>query len=154
MEGLSHQYSEDPVEWALVGLLHDIDYEVTKDHPERHGLEGAEILARGGYSEGLVSALRSHNQATGYIPKNRMEKALYAVDPVSGFIVACALIHPDRCLECLDLPFLLNRFKEKGFARGANREQIRSCEAIGMNLDDFLMSALSAMQKISSQLGL
>lgn len=154
MENLATRYDEDPEEWALVGLLHDIDYEITKDCPKCHGLEGARILSESGFDSTIVSALRSHNPATGFVPESILEKALYAVDPVSGFIVACALVHPDRALSSLDLDFLINRFKEKSFARGADRIQIQSCETLQLNLREFLLIALQAMQKISTQLGL
>jgi len=93
MEELATRFGENAEEWGMVGLLHDIDYELTKDHPDRHGMEGAKLLVGEGFSESFLSALRSHNNATGHKPANRMEKALYAVDPVSGFIVACALVH-------------------------------------------------------------
>ncbi len=154
MEELATRFGENAEEWGMVGLLHDIDYELTKDHPDRHGMEGAKLLVGEGFSESFLSALRSHNNATGHKPANRMEKALYAVDPVSGFIVACALVHPSHTLHSLDLSFLLNRFKEKSFARGADRDQIRSCAAIDLSLDDFLIISLAAMQKRSTELGL
>jgi hypothetical protein len=154
MKDLAPGYNQDPEEWALVGLLHDIDYEITKDCPESHGIEGARILSEAGLSDNVIAALRSHNPATGQVPNSVLEKALYAVDPVSGFIVACALIHPNRTLSGLDLDFLFNRFKEKSFARGADRNQIQTCNDLQLNLNDFLLIALHAMQKISPQLGL
>jgi len=154
MKELAPLYNQNLEEWALVGLLHDIDYEITKNCPESHGLEGARILSEVGYSDNIVAALRSHNPATGHVPNSILEKALFAVDPVSGFIVACALIHPNRSLSELDLDFLMNRFKEKSFARGADRNQIQSCNNLQLSLNEFLLIALQAMQKISPQLGL
>lgn len=154
MKDLAPRYNQNPEEWALVGLLHDIDYEITKNCPEAHGIEGARILSEASFSDNVIAALCSHNPTTGHTPNSFLEKALYAVDPVSGFIVACALIHPHRALGELDLDFLINRFKEKSFARGADRNQIQSCNDLQLNLNDFLLIALHAMQKISSQLGL
>jgi len=154
MKDLAPRFNQDPEEWALVGLLHDIDYEITKNCPESHGIEGARILSEAGVSDNVIAALRSHNPATGHVPNSTLEKALYAVDPVSGFIVACALVHPNRALGGLDLDFLFNRFKEKSFARGADRNQIQACNDLQLNLNDFLLIALHAMQKISPQLGL
>ncbi|KPJ48356.1 MAG: phosphohydrolase, partial [candidate division Zixibacteria bacterium DG_27] len=83
-----------------------------------------------------------------------MDWALYATDPTTGFIVACALMHPTKKLASLDLQFLLNRFKEKRFAAGANREQMQTCEKIDLSLEKFLSMALEAMQSISGELGL
>jgi len=83
------------------------------------------------------------------------KKAIYSVDPVTGLVVACALVHPEKRLSALDVDFILNRFKEKGFAKGANREQIKTCEEeLGIPLDKFLGIALEAMQSISKELGL
>ncbi len=154
MKDLAPLYNQNLEEWALVGLLHDIDYEITKNCPEAHGLEGARILTEAGYSDKVVAALRSHNPATGQLPNSVLEKALYAVDPVSGFIVACALVHPHRVLSELDLDFLVNRFKEKSFARGADRNQIQSCNNLQLSLNEFLLIYKRQMQKISPQLGL
>ncbi len=147
MRDLAKKLGEDPEEWAMAGLLHDIDYELTKENPKEHGLFGARILEEAGFPEVVVAAVRAHNEMTGYRPVERIEKALWAVDPTSGFIVACVLVHPERSIQSVDVPFLLSRFKEKSFARGANREQIRSCEAIGLSLEAFFGIALSAMQK-------
>jgi predicted hydrolase (HD superfamily) len=83
-----------------------------------------------------------------------MEKAIYAADPVTGFIVAAVLIRKGTTLEDLDLDFLLNRFKEKSFARGASREQMESCKDFGMTLEDFLVLSLNAMRDISEELEL
>ena len=83
-----------------------------------------------------------------------MAKALYAADPLTGLIVAAALIHPDKKLASIDTQFVLNRFKEKLFAKGANREQIMTCDRLGMSLEEFVDRSLKAMQDISKELGL
>ncbi|BER92537.1 HDIG domain-containing metalloprotein [Atrimonas thermophila] len=154
MAALARKLGEDPTSWSLVGLLHDIDYEQTKDNPAYHGLIGAEMLADLGLGEEVLRAIKAHNPATGFSPQNKLEWAIFCVDPTSGFIVACALIHPQKKLAPLDLEFLLNRFKEKSFARGADREQIRSCEKLGLSLEDFLSLSLAAMKEKSQELGL
>lgn len=154
MQDLALFFHEDEKEWALAGLLHDLDYEETKDHPEQHGLLGARYLEEAGFPPPVVNAVRSHNEMTGFKPRERMEIALFAVDPVSGFIVACALVHKERKLEKLDLHFLLSRFKEKSFARGASREQIKTCTQLELSLEDFLNISLQAMQRIAQDLGL
>jgi len=155
MQFLARRLGEDEKEWALAGLLHDIDYEKTKNEPAEHGRWGAEILKEAGLPEEVIRTVQAHNpEATGIRPESPMERALYAVDPVSGFIVACALIHPEKKLESLDLSFLLNRFSEKSFARGANREAMKSIESLGLSLEEFLEIALSAMQTKKEELGL
>lgn len=155
MQFLACHLGEDEKEWALAGLLHDIDYEETKDKPAEHGRQGAEILKEEGLSEEVIRAVQAHNpEATGIRPESPIERALYAVDPVSGFIVACALIHPEKQLDSLDLSFLLHRFSEKSFARGASREAMKSIESLGLSLEEFLEIALCAMQSKKEELGL
>lgn len=154
MRRLAEYCDEDPREWAMAGLLHDIDYELTKENPVEHGLYGARILEEAGFSEAVVAAVRAHNEMTGYRPVRKIEKALWATDPTSGFIVACVLVHPEKSIRKVDVPFLLSRFKEKSFARGASRDQIRSCEAIGFSLEQFLGIALLAMQERANDLEL
>ncbi len=154
MASLARRLGEESASWSLVGLLHDIDYEQTRDNPTSHGLIGAEMLSGLGLKEEVLRAIKAHNPATGFSPQSKLEWAIFCVDPTSGFIVACALIHPEKKLAPLDLDFLLNRFKEKSFARGANREQIRSCERLGLSLEDFLSLSLAAMKERSQELGL
>ncbi|MCX6090473.1 MAG: HDIG domain-containing protein [Candidatus Atribacteria bacterium] len=154
MEDLAVRLGGEKDLWALAGLLHDIDYEETRDQPEKHGLLGAMRLTELGFPEEVVATVRAHNDATGFQAITRMEKALYAVDPISGFIVACALVHPERRLLPLDLPFLLNRFKEKSFARGANREQIHTCSTLNLTLEDFLALSLCALKNRAKELEL
>ncbi len=153
MRGLAMHFGEDPERWGLAGLLHDLDYEETKETPERHTMVTEQILLERGFSdEEVLHAIKAHNNR---VPRQtRMDKAIYATDPVTGLIVAAALMHPSRKLEQIDVPFILRRFKEKRFAAGANREQIRSCEELGLSLEEFLGIALKAMQGISAELGL
>lgn len=154
MRRLARHFGEDEELWGLAGLLHDIDYDRTKDDPERHSLQGAAILAEHGFPEVLTYAVKTHNDRHGLVRKSLIDKALYATDPVTGLIVAGALIRPEKKLAAIDVPFLLNRMAEKSFARGANREQIKSCSELGLSLEEFLGLALEAMQGIATELGL
>lgn len=138
--------------WSLVGLLHDLDYEETMNTPERHTLVTAELLRDSDVSEDIIHAIKAHNNLAPLA--NLMDKALYAADPITGLIVAAALMHPDKKLASLDTEFVLRRFKEKSFARGANREQIQSCENLGLSLEEFITLSIRAMCKISKELGL
>lgn len=152
MGRLADTFEEDRETWSLAGLLHDLDYDETVNDFDRHGLRTAEMLADEDVPPEVIQAIRSH---PGHFPRtSRMDKALYAADPVTGLIVAAALMHPSRKLRHLDLNFLKRRFQEKRFAAGADRDQIAACSELGLELDAFLMLALDAMKAIDRELGL
>ncbi|ACL70323.1 HDIG domain-containing metalloprotein [Halothermothrix orenii] len=154
MRRLAEYFDKDVEKWGLTGLLHDIDYEKTADEPERHSIVGAEMLEELGLPEDIVYAVKVHNGVHGLPRKSLMDKALYASDPLTGLIVAAALIHPDKKLDSIDTEFVMNRYKEKSFARGADRDVIASCSEMGLELEEFIGLALEAMQGISDELGL
>lgn len=154
MARLAQHFNEDSQKWALAGLLHDIDYDETKDDLARHSLIGAEILSENGLDSEIIQAVKTHNAHHGIPRETLMDKALYATDPLTGLIVAGALIKPEKKLSAVDVGFLLNRFQEKGFARGANRQQIQACSDLGLSLEEFLSFGLAAMNGISGELGL
>lgn len=154
MAKLARRLGGDPEKWGLAGLLHDIDYDETAKDPQRHSILGAEMLEKAGVDPEIVYAVKVHNEAHGLPRISMMDKALYAVDPLTGLIVAAALIHPEKKLSAIDTQFVLNRFKESGFARGANREQIKACSELGLSLDEFVALGLEAMQEAADQLGL
>lgn len=154
MRRLAEELEQDEELWALAGLLHDLDYDETVDRPEQHGLLGARILEEKGLPAELVQAVKAHNEALGVERRSLLDKALYASDPVTGLLVAAALIHPQKKLAAVDLDFVMNRFKEKGFARGANRKQIESCCELGFSLEQFIALSLEAMQSMAKDLGL
>ncbi len=132
----------DPEQWRLAGLLHDVDYDQTVESPETHARIGAEVHAV------LAHADKAPRESA-------LDKALWCVDPLTGLIVAAALIRPEKKLAAIDAEFVLNRFKEKGFARGANREQMAACEQeLGLTLAEFVGIGVRAMQEISDELGL
>jgi putative nucleotidyltransferase with HDIG domain len=152
MKALARKLNQDEEKWGLSGLLHDLDYEETKNDFENHGKRTVEMLSEYNVPDDIKNAILAHCGK-----KERetlMEKAIYAADPVTGFIVAAVLIRKGTTLEDLDLDFLLNRFKEKSFARGASREQMESCKDFGMTLEDFLVLSLNAMRDISEELEL
>lgn len=153
MRAVAGRFGEDEDLFGLVGLLHDLDYERTIDTPERHGLIAAEELAGLGYPEAVVAGVRAHCPANTE-RVSLLDRALHAVDPLTGLIVASALIAPEKKLGAIDAEFVLNRMGEKSFARGANRDQIRSCEGFGLSLPEFLALGVRAMQGIAGELGL
>ncbi|MCX7745443.1 MAG: HDIG domain-containing protein [Clostridia bacterium] len=154
MRDLAIYFKADADIWGLSGLLHDIDYDRTANDPAMHGMVGAEILEGLGVDQSVVYSVRAHNGYHGIERKRKMDKALYAADPTSGLITAAALILPSKKLEDVTVDFLVKRFHEKGFAKGANREQIMECEKFGMSLEEFFEISLNAMKKIASDLGL
>lgn len=154
MKALASHLGEDVEKWGLAGLLHDIDYDQTGSDPSKHSIVGAEILESLGVDESIVYAVKVHNEYHGLERISPMDKALYCADPVSGLITAAALILPSKKLADVTVDFVKRKFSEKSFAKGANREQIKKCEDIGLSLDQFLEISLGAMQNISDELGL
>lgn len=154
MKGLARTLNQDETAWGLIGLLHDIDSDIVGDDMNAHSLESGKIMRELNFSEELAQAVEAHNEAHGFPRISLAAKALYAADPVTGLIVASALVHPDRKISSLDLDFVLRRFNEKWFAKGADREQIRSISLLNISLEDFLSLSLKEMSGISETLGL
>ncbi len=153
MVRLAEHFCEDINTWGLVGLLHDLDYSVTADAPEKHTFITEEWLNENNaeLTPEMMHAIRAH---PGHIPcENRLDWALYCSDPVTGLIVAGVLMHPSKKLANVNAEFMLRRFKEKRFAAGADREAIASCENIGLSLEEFMTLAIDGMRNISDQLG-
>ncbi|MCS7239781.1 MAG: HDIG domain-containing protein [Candidatus Bipolaricaulota bacterium] len=152
MGALAGVLHADPERWALAGLLHDLDYEETKDRPDIHGKRTVEILRGLGFAdEEILEAILAH--AGHKEPQRPIEIGLTAVDPLTGLIVAAALVHPER-LAGLTAQNVLNRYKEKSFARSASREDIALCQKLGLDLLAFMDLVLSAMKGIASELAL
>lgn len=155
MSALATQIGGDPRKWKVAGILHDIDYDQTADNFEQHGLVSYATLTEMGVDDDIARAVRAHPAHPEFPPQNRMEWALHIVDPLTGLIVAAALMHPEKKLNSIDASFVLRRFKEKRFAAGANREQIKLCEKkLGISLREFVEIVLAAMQDVSGELGL
>jgi uncharacterized protein len=144
----------DEEKWAIAGLVHDIDYEDTVDDPLRHSLVSETILRENGFDEDIIYAVKAHNDTHGLPLNSQMDIALFASDPVSGLITASALINIDKKLYSINPDFVVKRYREKSFAKGANRKQILACEKLGYTLEEFLSIALNSMKKISEQIGL
>lgn len=141
--------------WGITGLLHDADYELCKGRPEMHGIliiekEGRKI------PEDIAYAIKAHNyERTLVLPKSLLDWSIACCDQLTGLIIAAALIHPDKKLSSLTTDFILNKYKEKSFAKGADRRSIEKCqEKLNIPLPEFVDITLKAMQEISDQLGL
>lgn len=158
MKALAKHFDEDETLWGIVGLLHDGDYEEVKATPALHTIKMSEWLKEMGETdERLLSAILSHNFAhTGQNqPKNNLEWSLYCCDELTGLIVAVALVRPEKKLSSVSLDSIMDKWNKPKFAGGVSRDQIAKCEEkLNIKLDDFISTALKAMQNISFDLGL
>jgi uncharacterized protein len=155
MRALAPRFGADPDLWALTGLLHDLDYNETREHMSAHGLMTERILREAGVDPAITEAIKYHNaENLGLTRSESIHFALTAAETITGLIVAAALIHPDKKLASLQPKSIKKRMKAKEFARSVNRDHIRLCEQIGMSLDDFIVISLKAMTSISDRLGM
>ncbi len=156
MRSLAEKFDEDQELWGLAGLVHDIDMEIVdyRNNPETHGRKGVEILEKEGFSKELTDAVLAHNKETGKSRDTLLEKSIYCVDPLTGLIVASVLVLESKKIKDLSVSSVLKRFKEKSFAKGADREVISACSEIGLTLEEFAKEGVCAMQKIEKELEL
>jgi len=145
-------FGEDVDYWGMAGLLHDIDYEKTVDSPALHTKVAGEWLKDKGFDDELIYAVQSHAEQVE--PKSKLDWTLFSVDPLTGLLVAAALMHPSKSLAGLDVNFVMKRYKEKRFAAGARRESIAACSNLELSLEEFVGLVLEGMQGISDELGL
>ncbi|HEX6089387.1 MAG TPA: HD domain-containing protein [Gemmatimonadales bacterium] len=159
MRAMAVRIGEDPDRWGLVGLLHDFDYErfpndahsATAEHPS----EGVRILAARGLPDDMQRAILGHATYTGVPRDSDMAKALFAVDELCGFLVACALVRPSKSLADLEVKSVRKKLKDKAFARGVSREDvIGGAEEIGVPLDDHIAFVLAALRPHEVEIGL
>ncbi len=152
--GYARKFGEDENLWSLVGLLHDFDYErwpSLEDHPYR----GAEILRERGYSEVLIRAIMSHSDETGVVRQSRLEHTLFACDELAGFITAAALVRPSKSVLDLEAKSVKKRMKDKAFARGVSRDDLRKgAEELGLSLDEHITNVITSMRSSAETLGL
>lgn len=160
MRSLAKKLGEDEEAWGVIGLLHDIDWDLTKNNPSEHCIKCQEILRKAGASEFLIETIISHGYGMDAIPALRekqrsgsIQYCLVAAETLTGLIIASTLMQPDKKLASLSLQSLKKKFKNKSFAARCNRDLIKECEKAGISLDEFLQIGLTALQKISSELG-
>jgi putative nucleotidyltransferase with HDIG domain len=159
MRAMAEARGEDADAWGVVGLLHDFDYERYPNdahHPtDEHPGEGVRLLAGQGFPESWRQAILGHAAYTGIPRDSDMAKALFAVDELCGFLVACALVRPSRSMADLQLKSVKKKLKDKGFARGVSREDIRQgAEELGVDLDEHIVFLLDALRPQEAVLGL
>lgn len=154
LRAIALKLGQNPEEWGMAGLLHDIDSEITHGDPSQHGPYAAGMLA-GMLSPEAINAIVMHNEmATGKERATVFQHALAAGETITGLIMATALVYPDKKLVPVKTKSITKRMKEKAFAASVNRETILECELIGIPIQDFAELSLAAMQEISDELGL
>jgi putative nucleotidyltransferase with HDIG domain len=152
MRSIASRLNQDVEKWGLAGALHDLDYEITEKSPELHTTETVKILKELAVEPDIIQAIQAH---AAQVPcQSQMDWAIYSIDPLTGLIIAATLMHPSKKLKEVDVEFVKRRYKEKSFARGANREDIEQCKNIPLELDEFIAICLKAMQDIDKDLGL
>ncbi|MFO8236587.1 MAG: HDIG domain-containing protein [Bacteroidales bacterium] len=155
MRALAKRLGRDEEKWAVAGLLHDIDAEITDKEPTRHALEAVNILREKGLDEESIDAIKMHNEeATGMERTTEFQHALAAGETITGLIYATALVYPDKKIQSVKPKSIRKRMKEKAFAASVNRDTIRECEKIGIPLDEFIEISLNAMKEIGNKIGL
>jgi putative nucleotidyltransferase with HDIG domain len=155
MKALARRLGQDEEQWALAGLLHDLDIEQVGGDLAVHGIAAVAMLTEQGIDPEIIDAIAMHNEMA--TKKNRetiFQHALAAGETVTGLIMATALVYPDKKLASVKVKSVTKRMKEKAFAASVNRDNIRECERIGIPLDEFVEISLTAMQERSEQLGL
>ncbi|RLE10423.1 HAD family hydrolase [Candidatus Aerophobetes bacterium] len=154
MRAYAQKFGQDPDKWGVTGLLHDFDYEKypsAKDHP----FKGAKILEEKGYPEEMIQAILAHGDHTGVPRKTLLAKTLYAVDELTGLIVAVALVRPSKKISEVNVKSIMKKWKDKAFARGVNRENIeKGAKELGVQLEEHVECVLEAMKNVSEKLGL
>lgn len=156
MRALARKSKIDEEEWMMAGLLHDGDY--CEEVPaEKQGIQITQWLKEKGFEipENVAHAMAAHNQATGILPVSKMDWSLLCADPLTGLIVATALVMPDKKLASVAVSSIMKKLADPSFARATRREEIKLCEEkLGIPLIEFIEISLKAMQGIAKELGL
>ncbi len=153
MRTYAKKFGEDENKWRIVGLLHDFDYEKypsAEDHP----LKGAAILEEKGYPEDVIYAIKTHAEYLELPRKSPMDKTLFAVDELSGLLIAAALVQPNKTIHTVKVKSVKKKLKDKAFARAVNRENIRTgAEELGVELGEHIGFCIEALKEVAADLG-
>lgn len=145
---------QDVEKWGIIGLIHDIDYEM---YPDEHCIKAKEILAQNHYPEDYIHAVVSHGWGicVDVEPVEQMEKVLYTIDELTGLIAATALLRPSKSILDLEVKSVKKKWKQKGFAAGVNREVIEKGAALlGMEMDEIIKETIQGMRQVAREIGL
>ena len=154
MRAYARRFGQDEERWGITGLLHDFDYERWPNPPD-HPLKGAAILEELGYPEDVIYAIKSHADYLNLERRDLMSKTLYAVDEMSGFVMAVALVRPNKSIHEVEVQSVKKKMKDKAFAKGVHRDQlVNSAADLGVDLDDHIQMVIDALRTIAPALGL
>lgn len=159
VRGYAKKNGADEELWGVTALLHDFDYERWPNdahHPTlEHPFHGSQILRERGYPEEMIHAILAHADYTGVARESALDKTLFACDELSGFLTACALVKPTKSIHDVEPDSVLRKLKDKAFARGVNRDDVRNGAAeLGIPLDEHIRFCISCMRDVSGELGL
>ncbi len=159
MQAYAQTYGEDAETWGLVGLLHDFDYERYPNHEhsptEGHPSSGVGVLRERGLPEPMCQAILGHATYCGVPRESLMARTLFAVDELCGFLIACALVRPSKSLKDLQVKSVKKKLKDKAFARGVNRDEVRQgAEELAVPLDEHIQFMIEALRPVEERLGL
>ena len=154
MRGYARQFGEDEGRWGIAGLLHDFDWEICPT-PESHPEYGAQLLRDQGYPDDIVRAVLTHGDHTDMKRESLMERTLFAVDELSGFVRAVALVRPTKCLDDVTPRSVKRKMRDKGFAQAVNRDDlVRGAAELGVDFDEHIAFVVESMKLVSEQIGL
>ena len=154
VRGYARKFGEDEDVWGIVALLHDFDYERYPDLVD-HPFRGAEILRERGYPAFVIRAILSHGEHTNTPRESKLEHTLFACDEMAGFVTAAALVRPSKSVRDLEPASVLKRMKDKAFAKGVSRDDLRKgAEALGLPLDEHIANVIAFMRERADVLGL
>ena len=154
MRAYARKLGGEEEQWAIVGLLHDFDYEA---HPslEEHPLKGAEIMRQRGWPEEIIYAVMCHADHLGLERKTPLDRAIYAVDELTGLVIAVALVRPSKSIHEVDAKAVRKKMKDKSFARAVNREDVvKGAEILGMDLNEHIAFVIEALKPVAAELGI
>lgn len=154
MKHFAKLYNEDIEKWGIIGLVHDIDYEM---YPNEHCTKCVDIMKENGFNEEYIHAVQSHgyNICSDVKPVHKMEMVLYTIDELTGLIIAIALMKPNKSLAEVDLASVKKKWKQKGFAAGVNRDIVESGSVmLGEDLDYVMIETINGMKSIANEIGL
>jgi uncharacterized protein len=155
MRALAVKLGHDPDQWGVAGLLHDLDYDSTKDDMEHHTLNAEPWLREAGCDEEMIGAIKAHNaEVLGLERTSQFDLALTAAETITGMVVATTLVYPDKKIASVKPKSVTKRMKELKFAASVNRDHIRLCEKLGIPLPEFAALSVEAMRGIAGDLGL
>jgi putative nucleotidyltransferase with HDIG domain len=156
MRAFARERGEDEERWGITGLLHDFDYEAYPD-PAEHTLAGGKILRERGYPDDVVHAIQAHNERNGLGLERKadLDRVLFAVDELTGFVIAVALVRPNKSIHEVAPKSVRKKLKDKSFAASVDREEVRrGMEELGVEPDQHIRSVIEALRTIDVEIGL